>query len=178
MEVRAEFSPRTRLLVRAGKGPGCCDHGPDGFEVDTDKDRLNVDVIHAYLRGAYWCVDIPREVVVQAIRGSMCFGAYDPRGVQVGFARVITDAATFAYLADVFVLEEFRGRGLSKFLMHVVLDHPELQSLRRFMLLTRDAHGLYRQFGFEVTSTPYRVMEKREPDVYVRMSQRADTLRP
>jgi GNAT superfamily N-acetyltransferase len=135
------------------------------YEISTDKARLDVTVIHGYLVRSYWSPGIPRSIVERAIEHSLCFGAYCD-GAQVAFARVITDRATFAYLADVFVLEAHRGRGLSKQLMRAVRAHPELQGLRRFMLATRDAHGLYRQFDFKGLAYPERLMEVLRPNVY------------
>jgi len=133
--------------------------------VSTDPRRLDVDAIHAFLARAYWSSGIPRGTVERAIAHSLCFGLYHG-AAQVGFARVVTDKATFAYLADVYVLEEHRGRGLSKRLMDAVVAHEDLQGLRRFMLATRDAHGLYRQFGFTELAMPSRLMEILKPDVY------------
>jgi GNAT superfamily N-acetyltransferase len=117
------------------------------YQVSTDPARLDIEVIHSYLTQSYWAAGIARERVERSIAHSLCFGLYH-LGNQVGFARVISDFTTFAYLADVFVLESHRGRGLSKWMMACILDHPELQGLRRWMLGTRDAHGLYAQFGF------------------------------
>jgi len=136
------------------------------YEVSSDPARLDLDVIHGFLRRSYWSPGIPREVVERALRNSLGFGAYH-RGAQVGFARVITDRATFAYVADVFVLEEHRGRGVSKLLMQAVMAHPELQGLRRWSLATRDAHGLYRQFGFAPVAQPERHMEILRRDIYL-----------
>jgi GNAT superfamily N-acetyltransferase len=138
---------------------------PDAYAISTDRARLDVDAIHGYLARSYWSPGIPREVVARAIEHSICFGAYHGPD-QVGFARVITDEATFAYLADVYVLEAHRGQGLSKRLMEAVMAHPSLQRIRRFMLVTRDAHGLYRQFGFVDTQTPEMLMEIVRPDIY------------
>ena len=135
------------------------------YEISTDPVRLDVTAIHAYLMRSYWSPGIPRSVVEGAIENSLCFGMYC-RGEQVGFARVITDKATFAYLADVFVLEAHRGRGLSKWLMQVIKAHEDLQGLRRFMLATRDAHGLYKQFEFGELANPSRLMEILNPDIY------------
>jgi GNAT superfamily N-acetyltransferase len=137
----------------------------DDFTISDDKSRLDLDVIHGYLVRSYWSSGIPREVVARGIEHALCFGVYNG-AAQVGFARVITDRATFAYLADVFVLEAFRGRGLSKQLMAFIMAHPELQGLRRFMLATRDAHGLYTQFGFNEVASPSRLMEIVRPDIY------------
>jgi GNAT superfamily N-acetyltransferase len=120
----------------------------DNFLITTDKALLDVDVIHSYLsKESYWAMNVPREVVERSIAGSECFGIYHEQQ-QIAFARVITDKATFAYLADVFILDTFRGQGLSKWLLEVIHAHPELQGLRRWMLGTRDAHTLYEQFGW------------------------------
>jgi protein-tyrosine-phosphatase/GNAT superfamily N-acetyltransferase len=139
----------------------------DGAVISTDPALLDMDVVHGFLSRVYWCEDIPREVLERAVRNSLCFGVYVD-GAQVGFARVITDRATFAYLADVFIVESHRGRGLSKLMMEVVMSHPDLQGLRRFSLSTRDAHGLYRQFGFESAKMPERLMEILVPGIYKR----------
>jgi len=135
------------------------------YSVSTDSSRLNLDAIHAYLVRAYWCEGIPRQTLERAIANSLCFGLF--HGIeQVGLARVITDSATYAYLCDVYVLEGHRGKGLAKWLMECVMTHPALQNLRRFSLATRDAHGLYRQFGFRQLSKPESKMEILRPDVY------------
>ena len=153
------------------------------IRVSDERELLDVDVIHAFLRRSYWAPGIPREVVERSIAGSLCFGVYhqplagEPgppaaagaaRGAQIGFARAVTDCATFAYLADVFVLEEWRGRGLSKLIMRCVGEHPKLQGLRRWMLATADAHGLYRQFGFDSPGDTSRLMEKLDREIYTR----------
>ena len=130
------------------------------YDISTDPTRLQPAAIHAYLTRSYWSPGIPQEVVEHAIANSLCFGIYLGQ-VQVGFARVVTDKATFAYLADVYVLEEHRGQGLSKRLVQTILAHPELQGLRRFLLATRDAHGLYAQFGFVPPARPQTLMELR-----------------
>lgn len=135
------------------------------FEISTDKARLDVALIHENLARSYWSSGIQREVVERAIANSVCFGAYHARE-QVGFARVVSDCATFAYLCDVFVVAAWRGRGISKFLMDCVKAHPDLQRLRRWMLATRDAHGLYAQFGFTPISAPERFMQIHDPHVY------------
>ena len=137
----------------------------DNFCISTDPARLDIQAVHAYLSRSYWAERIPRDVVEKSIEGSICFGLYDGSR-QIGLARVITDKATFAYLCDVYVLEEYRGRGFGKWLMEAVRSHPELQNLRRFVLLTRDAHGLYEQFGFTQPKDPNRYMEIARPDVY------------
>ena len=135
------------------------------YSISTDRNRLDLGVIHGYLERSYWSPGIARAIVERAIANSICFGLY--RGTeQVGFARVVTDKATFAYLADVFVLEPHRGRGLSKWLVAFILGHEDLQGLRRFLLGTRDAHGLYRQFGFRELADPSRMMEIRKADAY------------
>jgi GNAT superfamily N-acetyltransferase len=139
----------------------------DHIEVDTDKSRLDVPLIHGFLTNSYWAKGIPIDVVHRAINGSLCFGLYDA-GRQVGFARVISDYATFAYLADVFVLESHRGRGLSKRLMASIMAHPQLQHLRRWLLATRDAHGLYEQFGFRSLASPESFLELHDSAVYSR----------
>ena len=133
--------------------------------IDTDKSRLQIEVIHAFLAQSYWARGIPLAVVRAAIEGSLCFGVYDGTR-QVGFARVITDGATFAYLADVFVLESHRGRGLALRLMDAVTSHPSLQGLRRWVLATQDAHGLYAKYGFTPLAAPERFMERHDPTVY------------
>jgi GNAT superfamily N-acetyltransferase len=134
--------------------------------ISTDRERLSLDVIHGFLTNCYWAKGIPRETVARSIEHSLCFGIYDGGGAQVGFARVVSDFATVAYLGDVFVLESQRGRGLSKWLMECIVQHPALQNLRRWILLTRDAHGLYSQFGFSPVKAPERYMELHRPDVY------------
>jgi len=135
------------------------------FEISTDKSRLDIPYIHRFLEQSYWAVGIPLETVERSIEGSLCFGLYH-RQQQAGFARVITDGATFAYLADVFIDDRFRGRGLGKWLMEVIMRHESVQGLRRFMLATRDAHGLYEQFGFSLLTFPERWMHIHKPDVY------------
>ena len=137
----------------------------DNFIISTDKHRLDLDVIHEFLARSYWAAGISRETVACSIQNSLCFGIYR-NDQQVGFARVISDQATFAYLADVFVLEAFRGTGLSKWLMQCIIEHPNLQGLRRWVLGTRDAHGLYAQFGFKPLSSPEIFMEIHNGDVY------------
>lgn len=137
------------------------------FVISTDRNRLDRTAIHAFLVGSYWSPGIPRDVVDRAIENSLCFGVYD-RAAQVGFARVITDSATFAYVSDVFVLESHRGRGLSRWLMEVLMAHPDLRNLRRWMLATADAQGLYEKFGFRSPAKPERLMEIVNADVYRR----------
>jgi GNAT superfamily N-acetyltransferase len=135
------------------------------YDISTDPSRLQLEAIHAYLTRSYWSPGVPKHIVARAIANSLCFGIY-LGDAQVGFARVITDKATFAYLADVFVLEEHRGRGLSKRLVAQIQAHPDLQGLRRFLLATADAHRLYAQFGFKPPGRPENLMEIRVPDPY------------
>ena len=136
------------------------------YTISTDKSRLDVDMIHEFLHSSYWAKHIPRELVERSIENSICFGAYEG-GKQIGFARVITDSATFAYVGDVFVLPSHRGRGISKQLMLAIREHPALQRLRRWHLLTRDAHALYEQFGFHKLDKPERHMEIAVENPYV-----------
>jgi GNAT superfamily N-acetyltransferase len=134
--------------------------------ISTDRSLLDVAAVHDFLANrSYWAAGIPPDVLRRAIAGSLCFGLYEG-GRQVGFARVVTDGATFAYLCDVFVMESHRGRGLSKWLVECALAHPDLRGLRRVLLVTRDAHGLYRRFGFTPLAEPGRFLEVWEPDVY------------
>jgi GNAT superfamily N-acetyltransferase len=136
------------------------------YTVSDDPRRLDVRAIHGYLRRAYWSEEIPIEIVERAVRGSLCIGAYDIKGAQVGLARFISDFATFAYVCDVYVLEEHRGRGLSKAMMAMASAHPKLQGLRRWTLVTNDAHGLYQQFGFKAIANQERFMERIVPNIY------------
>ena len=144
------------------------EHRRGEFLISTDLARLDLDVIHNFLANCYWARGIPREVVERSIEQALCFGIYDGSGAQVGFARVISDFATIAYVGDVFVLESHRGRGLSKWLMECITQHPALQNLRRWILTTRDAHGLYAQVGFAPVKSPERYMERHDPNVYER----------
>jgi GNAT superfamily N-acetyltransferase len=142
------------------------------LRIDTSREALDRDMIHAFLaEQAYWSRGIPRETVERAIEGSLCFGGYVD-GRQVAFARVVTDGATFGYLADVFVLPAFRGQGHARTLMAAVMAHPLLQGLRRFSLATLDAHALYAGFGFTAPSRPQNLMEKLDPDIYTRQPGR------
>jgi GNAT superfamily N-acetyltransferase len=135
----------------------------NGFTISTDKARLDVPAIHDFLaHSSYWARDVPLSTVQKSIENSLCFGIYCGDR-QVGFARVITDYAVFAYLADVFILEAYRGRGLAKWLVACIVSTPELQNLRRWMLATKDAHGLYAQYGFNPLSKPERFMEASQP---------------
>lgn len=145
--------------------PGATGYGRKRIAVSTDKARLDIGAIHDFLKSAYWCENIPYDVVRKSIEHSLCFGMFDGQR-QIGFARVITDYATFAYLGDVYILDEYRGQGLAKMLMRCVMDHPGLQGLRRFSLATRDAHGLYEKFGFRPLAAPDYFMEVFDPDIY------------
>ena len=140
-------------------------NGP--YSITTDPERLDLDAIHAFLSRSFWAEGIPKETVARAIANSLCFGLFDGRS-QVGFARVITDRATFAYLCDVYILESHRGRGLGKWLIETVMRHPDLQGLRRFQLVTRDAHGLYARHGFASPENPERHMEIFRHGMYMR----------
>ena len=142
------------------------------FLISTSRDRLDLDVVHSFLTNCYWAKGIPREVVVRSIEHALCFGIYDRSGAQVGFARVISDFATIAYVGDVFVLETHRGQGLGRWLMQCIMQHPTLQNLRRWILTTRDAHGLYAQVGFTPVKAPERFMELYRPSVYETESRR------
>ncbi|HET8699762.1 MAG TPA: GNAT family N-acetyltransferase [Gammaproteobacteria bacterium] len=137
----------------------------DSFVVSCAPADQDVDVIHAFLVESYWAKGVPRDTVARSIRGSLCFALLDGAR-QVGFARVISDRAMIAYLADVFVLPDHRGRGLGTWLVQCVLAHPELQGMRRWLLGTRDAHGLYRKLGFTPVARPDYLMEIRNPNVY------------
>lgn len=136
------------------------------FEISTDKNRLQIEVIQKFLaEDSYWAQGRTLEQTRKAIENSLCFGVYNGEK-QIGFARVVSDYATFAYIGDVFVLEEFRGRGLSKRLMKAILEYADLQNLRRWVLATKDAHGLYEQFGFHNLKFPERWMELPAPNAY------------
>ena len=141
------------------------DYRKGEFTVSTDPALIDLDLVHGFLTECYWAKGIPRDVVARSIENSLCFGVYAD-GKQIGFARVISDYATYAYIGDVFVLDSFRGRGLGKWLMECVMQHPRLQGLRRWSLVTRDAHGLYSKVGFEPLKKPQNYMELHRPDVY------------
>jgi GNAT superfamily N-acetyltransferase len=143
----------------------------DDYVVTTDPARIDIDLVHRFLsEESYWARNIPRAVVEREIEHAICFVLL--RGdAQVGFARVVSDRATIAYVGDVFVLEAHRGNGLSKWLMQCIMDHPDLQGLRRWLLATSDAHGLYAQFGFTPLKAPARWMEIHDPDVYSRRGE-------
>jgi GNAT superfamily N-acetyltransferase len=143
------------------------------YTISDDATRLDVRAIHAYLTRAYWSPGIPFETVRRAVRSSLCIGAYDAAGAQVGLARVISDYATFCYVCDVYVLEDHRAQGLSKAMFAMLMDHPKLQGLRRWSLVTADAHGLYEQFGFSPVAQPERHMERLDAEIYRRDVTRA-----
>lgn len=138
----------------------------EGFRISSDYNDMDVDAIHVFLSRSYWAKGIPKATLRKSMWNSVCFGVFDSSGAQVGFARTITDSATFAYLADVYILEAHRGKGLSKWLISEVLAHPELQGLRRILLASLDARGLYDKFGFKALATPETFMEVWTPDVY------------
>jgi GNAT superfamily N-acetyltransferase len=136
------------------------------FTISTDRKRLQTEVIHKYLtEESYWAKDRTEKQTAAAIENSLCFGVYKGDNL-IGFARIVSDFATFAYVGDVFILEEFRGLGLSKWLMDVIVGYPDLQGLRRWVLATRDAHSLYKKFGFAALRFPERWMEKTAPNAY------------
>lgn len=136
------------------------------FCISTDKTKLDVDSIHEFLSTkAYWALNIPKDKVQKTIQNSLCFGVYIDEK-QIGFAKIISDFSTIAYLGDVFILEEYRGKGLSKWLIETIMAHPDLQGLRRWILLTGDAHGLYRQFGWTDIAEPSKWMELYNKNVY------------
>lgn len=140
----------------------------DGFLLSTDKSKLDLTSIHDYLSNrSYWAKGVPFDVVKKAAENSICFGIYE-NGKQIGYARVITDMATIAYIGDVYIHEDYRRIGLSKWLMECIMKHPELQSLRRWILLTKDAHGLYHKYGFKEPEDFSLYMELKNPDVYKR----------
>ncbi|MCG9558936.1 GNAT family N-acetyltransferase [Vibrio kanaloae] len=137
-----------------------------GFRISTNNDELDLNVIHQFISTSYWAQGIPKSTLEKAVLNSFCFGVFESSGSQVGFARLITDKATFAYLADVFILESHRGIGLSKWLVKTIVEHPELQGLRRMVLATRDAHGLYSQYGFKPIENPEILMQIWHPNIY------------
>lgn len=137
----------------------------DHYEISTDRSRLDIGLIRDFLGSTYWAQGIPQAVVEKSIEHSLCFGAF-LGGKQVGFARVVTDFVTIAYVADVFVVPEHRGCGVSKLLLRTILAHPELQHMRRFLLATKDAHGLYAQFGFQPLPNPQDFMTIHKPHIY------------
>ena len=137
------------------------------YTISDDPARLHLRAMHAYLSRAYWSPGLPLEVLERALRSSLCIGAYDRAGAQVGVVRLVSDYATYCYVCDVYVLEEHRGQGLSKAMLGMAMDHPLLQGLRRWSLVTADAHGLYRQFGFTPVAQPERHMERLNPEIYM-----------
>ncbi len=154
-ELQSAFSDRINMDWQNGE-----------FIISTDRNRLQTDAIHKFLtEESYWAKERTREQTERAIKNSLPFGVYKGENL-IGFARVVTDYATFAYLGDVFILSEFRGRGLSKWLMETILEHPELQNFRRWILATKDAHELYEKFGFTSLKFPERWMERTAPNAY------------
>ena len=143
---------------------------PHGFEADDDTTRIDVDVVHGFLSTSYWAPGIPREVVARSIAGSLNLGVFTADGAMVAFARAVTDRATFAWIADVFVGPEQRGHGLGKFVVSTLIDHPDLAGVRRLMLATADAHELYRSYGFTELPDPERMMiiRRKPADIYNR----------
>ncbi|WP_242698800.1 GNAT family N-acetyltransferase [Alteromonas sp. 5E99-2] len=137
-----------------------------GIKISSDHKNLDIQLIHSFVSQSYWAKNIPLQTLQKSIDNSLVFGAYNQNGEQVGFARVISDKATFAYLGDVFVVDSYRGKGISKLLMEAVSSHPDLQGLRRFMLATSDAHGLYSKFGFVAVENPDILMQIWNPSVY------------
>lgn len=148
-------------------------HSRGSSTITTDHSKLDIPFLHSYLTDSYWAKGIPLETMKRAIENSLCFGVFEGAR-QIGFARVITDYATFAYLADVFIIDEFRRRGLAKWLMECVVSHPSLQGLRRWTLATRDAHWLYAKYGFTPLQMPDRWMERHDPQVYLRWTKARD----
>jgi len=136
------------------------------FSISTNIEEMDFELIYSFISESYWAKGIPRQVMQQAMQNSLCFALFDSQGRQIGFARMITDKATFAYLADVFIVQAFRGQGLSKKLMSYICAYPELQGLRRIMLATQDAHELYRQYGFLPVIDAKPLMQIHKPDIY------------
>lgn len=144
----------------------------EGFLISTDSALLQISKIHDFLsKESYWAREIPLKTLENAIANSLCFGIYENKS-QVGFARVVTDFTTFAWLCDVYIEKSLRGKGLSKWLVETVVGHPQLQNLRRICLATKDAHGLYKQFGFEITQNPENWMEIKDNDIYKKLSRK------
>jgi GNAT superfamily N-acetyltransferase len=143
------------------------EHRHGDYVISTDRSRIDLDAVHDFLTNCYWAKGISRDLVARSIEHSLCFGIYHRGGEQAGFSRVVSDYATVAYIGDVFVFEPHRGQGLSKWLMECIVQHPLLQNLRRWILLTRDAHGLYSKFGFTAIAKPERYMELHSPNVYI-----------
>lgn len=169
IDLHIGHPPVIRILAgqSAAHRPGHFELERDGRRISTDPALLDIDLVHGWLsRESYWAAGIPRAVVVDAIAHSLCFGLYGGDNRQLGFARVVTDRATFAYLCDVFVLGSERGQGLGKWLVEAVQSHPALAGVRRFMLATRDAHALYASCGFSPLGAPEKFMEINRPDIY------------
>jgi N-acetylglutamate synthase-like GNAT family acetyltransferase len=137
-----------------------------GYRISTNRAEMDIDAIHAYISRSYWAEGIPKSTLARAINNSLCFSVFTDAGAQIGFARMVTDAATFAYMADVYILEAHRGKGLSKWLVQQMMAHPDLQGLRRINLATKDAHSLYQRYGFTPLVAPDRMMEILRPDIY------------
>ncbi|TOL21907.1 GNAT family N-acetyltransferase [Vibrio parahaemolyticus] len=156
----------TRLSVWLRKYKPMLRDTMQGFRITTLLDDMDLGVIYEFISNSYWGKDIPRERLEKSLRHSFCFAVLDDENQLVAFARLITDRTTFAYLADVFVVEAHRGKGISKWLISEIVAHPELQGLRRMMLATRDAHGLYEQFGFTPIAPVENFMQIWKPNVY------------
>ena len=137
-----------------------------GYRISSESSEMDIAVIHGYIAQSYWANNIPLSIMQTAINNSLCFGVFTDAGEQIAFARVITDSATFAYLADVFVLEMHRKQGISKWMIENIIAHPNLQGLRRMLLATSDAHGLYDQFGFKTLKSPALFMERHQANAY------------
>ncbi len=161
----ARFDAAVRLCDAIAMG---YEKSRDGYVISDDQSRLDLDAIHGFLKDAYWSEGVPRDVVVLAVRHSLAFGLYDPEGILVGFGRSVTDRATFAYLADVFILPAARGKGLGRWLVAVMMDHPDHAGLRHMILATNDAHGLYKKFGFHEIAEPTRYLHKLDSEIYKR----------
>ena len=138
----------------------------ENYRISSDQNDLDIESIHKFISNSYWAKGIPLKILTRAISNSLCFGVFDKKRRQVGFAHMVTDSATYAYLADVYILEAHRGKGLSKMLMEEIMSHPDLQGLRRMTLATADAHGLYKKYGFSELSNPEIFMENWNPEVY------------
>jgi GNAT superfamily N-acetyltransferase len=138
----------------------------EGYRISSIQEEMDFSVIYSFISSSYWAKDIPEITLKKAIKNSFCFAVFNSLNEQIGFARVVTDFATYAYLSDVFILQPHRGKGLSKWLIKEIIEHPELQGLRRFTLVTRDAHNLYSQFGFKSLASPELFMENWNPEVY------------
>ena len=138
----------------------------EGFRISSDLEDMDIEAIHAYISRSYWARGIPVETLKRGIENSLCCGVFTESGKQVGFARMVTDSATFAYLCDVYVLEDYRAKGLSKWMVDTMLQHPKMQGLRRICLATADAHGLYERYGFEPLANPHYFLEIWRPEIY------------